>query len=78
MTTPEQERGRIAGVYSAMSNEELEQVAATGYELSDVAHQILESEISRRSLGIAIAAPPGIDVYELNETVTVRQFRDLS
>jgi hypothetical protein len=45
--------------------------------LSDVAHQALEAEISRRGLSVVIAPDPGIDVYELNEQVTVRQFRDL-
>ena len=77
MTTPEQERERVAGVYSEMSDRELERVAAAGYELSEIAHQALEAEISRRALGIVIAASPGIDVYELNETVTLRKFRDL-
>ena len=77
MTTPEQERDRIRGVYSGMSDDELERVAATGYELSEIARQALEAEISHRGRGIAIAAPPGYDVYELNETVTVRKFRDL-
>lgn len=77
MTMPEQERERIAGVYSGMSDAELEKVGAAGYELSDLAHQALEAEIARRGLHIVIAASPGIDVYELNETVTLRKFRDL-
>jgi hypothetical protein len=77
MTTPEQERDRITGVYSVMSDDELEKVAATGYELSEIARQVLEAEISRRGRSIAIAAPPGFDVYELNETVTLRKYRDL-
>lgn len=73
MTSPEQ----VAEAYSRMSDEELEKVAATGYELSEIAHQALQAEISRRGLGIAISGPPGVDVYELNDTITVRQFRDL-
>lgn len=77
MKTPEQERDRIAGVYAGMSDEELEQVASTGYELSDIAREMFQSEISKRSLPIAIATPPGIDVYEANETVSLRMFRDL-
>jgi hypothetical protein len=51
-----------------MSDEELEQLAATAFELSDEGHQALEAEIS---------PPPGFDVYELKETVTLRKFRDL-
>jgi len=77
MPTPEQERERIAGVYAGMSDGELEKVATTGYELSDVARGALQAEISRRGATIAIASDPGFDVYELNETVTVRQCRDL-
>lgn len=75
MTTPEHKR--IARVYSGMSDEELEKVAADGYNLGDIAHQALAAEISRRGLSITIAAPPGADVYELNETITLRKFRDL-
>jgi DNA-directed RNA polymerase subunit M/transcription elongation factor TFIIS len=77
MTTPEQERDRITGIYSGMSDDELEKVAATGYELSEIARQALEAEISRRGRSVAIAKSPGFDVYELNETVTLRKFRDL-
>ena len=77
MTTPEQERARIAGVYSSMSDEELEQAAATGYELSEIAYQTLEAEIARRKLGVSIGTAPGIDVYELNTSITLRKFRDL-
>ncbi|MGB9074758.1 MAG: hypothetical protein WCC22_19130 [Terriglobales bacterium] len=77
MTMPEQERDRIAGVYSGMSDEELEKIAESGFELSEVARQVLEAEISRRGLNVTLAPPPGIDVYELSDTVTVRKFRDL-
>jgi hypothetical protein len=77
MTTPEQERARLAEVYSGMSDGELEKLAATGSELSEAAHDALESEIARRGLSIIIAPPPGIDVPELNETVVLCKFRDL-
>jgi len=77
MTTPEQERARIAGVYSAMSDEELEKLAVTGFELSDEARQALEAEISCRGLKFTLALPPGVDVYEWNDMVTMRRFRDL-
>jgi hypothetical protein len=77
MSTPEQERIRIAGVYSAMSEEELGQVAASGDELSDVAQEALLAEASRRGLKLTIAPLRGEDVVEFNETVMLRQFRDL-
>jgi hypothetical protein len=49
MTTPEQERERIAGVYSGMSDGELEKIAKSGDELSDIALQLW----SRKSLAEA-------------------------
>ena len=77
MTTPEQERARIVGVYSAMSDEELGQLAETAFDLSDEAHQALEAEIRRRGLAFTLAPDSGIDVYEKNDLVTVRQFLGL-
>jgi ribosomal protein S27E len=75
--TPEQERGRVAGVYSAMSDEELGQIADSGDELSVAAFEAFQAELARRGLKITIAPPRGEDVFEFNETVTLRQFRDL-
>jgi hypothetical protein len=77
MPTPEQERVRIAGVYSAMSDEELRQIADSGDELSAVAHEALQAEAVKRGLKPTIAPPRGEDLYEFNDTVTLRQFRDL-
>ncbi len=75
--TPENERLRIVGVYSAMSDEELGQIAESGDELSTAAQEALLAEAAKRGLKIAIAAPRGEDVFEFNQTVTLRQFRDL-
>ncbi|MBZ5665956.1 MAG: DUF2007 domain-containing protein [Acidobacteriia bacterium] len=77
MPTPEQERVRIAGVYSAMSDEELGQIAGSGDELSTAAHEALQTEAAKRGLQLEIAPPRGEDVFEFNHTVTLRQFRDL-
>jgi hypothetical protein len=77
MTAEEQERQRVAEVYSGMGDEELCKIAESGFELSEIAQQALQAEIARRGLDITIASPPGIDVYDLNETVTIRKFRDL-
>jgi phage FluMu protein Com len=75
--TPDDERMRIAGVYSAMSNEELGQIAESGDELSAAAQEALQAEAAKRGLKMEIAPPRGEDVFEFNETVTLRQFRDL-
>jgi hypothetical protein len=73
----DEEYKRIAGVYSAKSDEELARLAATGFELSDEGHQALEAEITRRGLNLTLAPHPGFDVCELNDLVTLRKFRDL-
>src|SRR5450631_2137655 len=77
MPTPEQERDRIANLYAAMSDEELVLIAESGDELSAAAHEALRVEATKRSLSLTIAPPPGEDVYEYNDTVILRQFRDL-
>ncbi|MGA2458384.1 MAG: DUF2007 domain-containing protein [Terriglobales bacterium] len=77
MTTPEQERVRFAGVYSAMSDEELGQIAESGDDLSDAAREAFQAEVAKRGLKIEIAPPRGEDVFEFSETVTLRRFRDL-
>src|SRR5580700_7040307 len=77
MPAPEEERTRLAAVYSAMSDEELGQIAASGDELSAPAHDAFAAEVAKRDLNIEIAPPGGEDVLEYNAAVTVRQFRDL-
>src|SRR6202165_2338883 len=77
MPTPEQERGRIAGVYSAMSYEELRQIPDSDDELSAIAQEAFQTEVARRGLKMAITPPGGEDVFEFNATVTLRQVRDL-
>jgi hypothetical protein len=77
MPTPEEERVRVAGVYSAMSDEELGQIAESGDELSVAAQEAFRAEVARRGLKMEIAPPRGEDIFEFNEAVTLRQFRDL-
>jgi hypothetical protein len=77
MPTPEEERLRIAGVYSAMSDEELGQIAASGDELSGTAQEAFQVEVAKRGLQLELAPPRGDDVLEFHEAVTLRQFRDL-
>jgi len=60
-----------------MSDEELGQIAESGDELSAAAQEAFRAEVARRGLKMEIAPPRGEDVFEFNETVTLRQFRDL-
>jgi Putative prokaryotic signal transducing protein len=77
MRAPEPERVRIASVYSAMSDEELRQIAQSGDELSSAAEEAFRAEVAKRGLPLETSSSPGEDVFEFNETVTLRQFRDL-
>ncbi len=60
-----------------MSDEELTRIAGSGDELSAIAQEALHVEGTKRGLNLTIAPPPGEDVFELNESVTLRLFRDL-
>jgi hypothetical protein len=50
MIDPEQERARLAKAYSHQTDEELEEIAKHGEDLTDVALQSLRAELSRRGL----------------------------
>jgi len=73
----EQDRARIARVYSAMSDEELTRIAESGDELSSAAYEALQAEIVRRGLTITTSPPRGRDILEIGDMVTLRKFRDL-
>lgn len=49
---------RLKELYLQKTDEELEEVAADGYELTDVARQALEGEIARRGLKIELQKAP--------------------
>ncbi len=83
MATPdyEAERARLAAVYAAMDDEELENIAQSGDELSVAAQDALLGEASKRGIELTIApAPAGgsaKDAPEFEQLITLRQFRDL-
>ncbi len=77
---PEQERQRLAKLYAAMSDGELEAIAADSAELTDAARQALTDELARRHPEAAVVvntAARGRDSMELADVVSIRQFRDL-
>src|SRR5580658_4311853 len=81
MTMPDHdaERARMAGVYSAMSDEELRTIAESGDELTVAAQDALLAEASKRGFMLTIAPPrtENADAVEFDKFVTLRQFRDL-
>jgi hypothetical protein len=50
MIDPEQERARLTEVYSQQTDEQLEEIARHGDNLTDVARQSLQAELSKRGL----------------------------
>jgi len=80
MTTidPEQERQRLAAVYAAQSNDELEQVAAQMTDLTDVAREALRSELAKRDLYVGDLDRP-VDTLspEFRDLVVIRSYWNL-
>jgi Putative prokaryotic signal transducing protein len=75
----EQERRRLAGVYAAMTSEELQKVADDGASLTDEAREVLKAEIIGRRLAITVnEGPAGIDVIEERDLVMIRRFQSLT
>lgn len=76
---PEAERRRLAEFYRGQLDGDLEKTAGQAYELTDVARETLQAEISRRGLSIALAEHVPGDGLEMQQKdmVTIRKFRDL-
>jgi hypothetical protein len=53
MIDPEKERRRLAEFYANQLDGELEKVAAEAYELTEMARQALQAELTRRSIRVA-------------------------
>jgi hypothetical protein len=84
MTNTEQERERLARVYAAMSDGELEKIANEVADLTDVARQVLEAEVAHRGIvveqvSVAVARREVAAALAVGPEglVTIRQFRDL-
>jgi len=52
---PEQERKRLAQFYAGQLDGELEKVAEEAYELSDLAREVLRTELERRGISVQLA-----------------------
>jgi hypothetical protein len=80
MIDPEQERARLAEVYSHHTDEQLEEIASHGDDLTEVALQSLQAELSRRGLtnhppeDFADANPADLEFRDL---ITVRSYWNL-
>ena len=77
MTLPD-ESTRLQGLYSDMTDGELQQIAADSASLTDVARTAIEGELQRRNLA-SPEAQTGSEDYEVEfqDLVTIRRFRGL-
>ena len=73
-----QERRRLAANYAGMTDEELHRLSRNAESLTELAWDALEDEMDRRHLEFADDArrKPRQEM-EMQELVTIRQFRDL-
>ena len=75
---PEPERQRLAQLYARMTPEELERVADDAASLTELAHEILNTEMARRGLARASdELPAARNVMEERDLVAIRRYRDL-
>src|SRR3984885_9764413 len=76
------ERHRLAANYAAMTDGELQRLAQSAESLTELAWEALEDELDRRRLkyhdGTSdVEAPHFRQELELQQLITIRQFRDL-
>ena len=74
---PEQERQRLVEFYAGKTNEELEEVAGHSAELTDVAGEVLRSEMAQRGLSsepLERTETSGQESLDFRDLVTIRSF----
>jgi hypothetical protein len=74
---PEQQSQRLGSLYLDMSDAELLKLDEDPTSLTNVAHEALRGEMSRRGLVSLPAESSPADELDLQKLVTLRQFRDL-
>ena len=71
------ESGRLAELYSSLSDAELQQIAQDPDALTDEAHITLSSELQRRGLTPLPHSSQANSTTEFRSLITIRRFRDL-
>jgi hypothetical protein len=76
---PEEERSRLAELYTSMTEGELRKIAEDPKALTEPAIDALNSEFARRALDVKLEIPPPEPVShpEIPDLVILRHFRDL-
>jgi len=75
--TDSEDSARLAQLYSAMTDAELEMIARYPDSLTDAARSAITAELQRRNLHFEPAPPEGHDEAEYRNLVTIRKYRDL-
>ncbi|HKS81601.1 MAG TPA: hypothetical protein VJR23_08845 [Candidatus Acidoferrales bacterium] len=73
---PEDERARLARRYAEMPEAELSALAEKAYSLTEVARGLLQAEISRRGLALAVQTSP-TDPNSDPQLIVLRKYREL-
>jgi hypothetical protein len=78
-TDPEQERQRLAELYSGKTDVELEQVAEQAHDLIDIAREALRAELTKRELyvGQLDDEAPDEERAEFRDLVVIRSYWNL-
>ena len=71
------ERLRLADIYAAMTDGELQKLARNPEALTEIAWEALEDELDRRHLDIPGDSAEASATLDFQKLVTIRQFRDL-
>jgi hypothetical protein len=77
---PEKERRRLGQLYAGMADGEVEEIAEDASSLSDVAREVLQTELGRRHSEIVLPDPivsPSPVPEEPPRPVVLRRYRDL-
>jgi hypothetical protein len=77
MHTDSEDSRRLAQLYSAMTDAELEKIAKYPDSLTEAARSALTAELEKRNLHVEPAPPEGYDEAEYRNLVTIRKYRDL-
>jgi hypothetical protein len=74
----EEQHRQAAEFYATLNDEELKQLAAEAWTLTEAGEQALRAELARRGLAVELAAPPNTDTeVARRHLITLRTFRDM-
>jgi len=74
----EEQHRQAEEFYATLNDEELKELAAEAWTLTEAGEQALRAELARRGLAVELAPPPSTNAeVEQRHLVTLRTFRDM-